>query len=73
MTDEISGLATSIQANEDIIKGMLRFGNLYPDDECIVLQQNLLQTLRTKHDQRVSEFSSLSLRYTWLPTASYSP
>ncbi|GFX43048.1 nucleic-acid-binding protein from transposon X-element [Trichonephila clavipes] len=60
MTDEISGLATSIQANEDIIKGMLRFGNLYPDDECIVLQQNLLQTLRTKHDQRVSEFSSLS-------------
>ncbi|GFV00826.1 nucleic-acid-binding protein from transposon X-element [Trichonephila clavipes] len=60
MTDEISGLATAIQANENIINGMLRFGNLYPDDECRVMQQNLLQTLKTKHEQRVSEFGSLS-------------
>ncbi|GFU32007.1 nucleic-acid-binding protein from transposon X-element [Trichonephila clavipes] len=60
MTEEIRGLATAIQANEDIINGMLRFGNLYPDDECMVMQQNLLQNLRTKHEQRVSEFGSLS-------------
>ncbi|GFU48785.1 hypothetical protein TNCV_4468351 [Trichonephila clavipes] len=39
---------------------MLRFGNLYPDDECIVMQQNHLQSLRTKYEQRVSEFGSLS-------------
>ncbi|GFT63890.1 nucleic-acid-binding protein from transposon X-element [Trichonephila clavipes] len=54
VTEEIRGLVTAIQANEDIINGMLRFGNLYPDDECIVMQQNLLQNLRTKHEQRIN-------------------
>ncbi|GFS64142.1 hypothetical protein TNCV_3945091 [Trichonephila clavipes] len=49
MTEELRGLVTAINANEDLIKGMTRFGNLYADDEYVVMQQNLLQDLKMKH------------------------
>ncbi|GFT57341.1 nucleic-acid-binding protein from transposon X-element [Trichonephila clavipes] len=52
MTEEIRGLTTAINANENLIKEMTRFGNLYADDECVVMQQNLLQDLKMKHHQR---------------------
>ncbi|GFS88756.1 nucleic-acid-binding protein from transposon X-element [Trichonephila clavipes] len=60
MTEELRGLTTSINANQSLIKEMIRFGNLYADDECIAMQQNLLQDLEMKHHQKVSEFNSLS-------------